>query len=92
MTPILTHIQTGTKKRELLKFVVADMYSWQHCGTGTLSYTQPRHLVIMDQWNVQQRAFGTKMFYKTNYSLENAQREFRSFFNLGRHGRVPSKH
>jgi hypothetical protein len=27
------------------------MYSWQHCGTGTLNYRQPRHLVIMDQWN-----------------------------------------
>jgi hypothetical protein len=26
------------KKRELLKCVVAAMYSWQHCGTGTLSY------------------------------------------------------
>ena len=31
------------KKRELLKCVVAAMYSWQHCGTGTLSYRQPRH-------------------------------------------------
>ena len=39
------------------------MYSWQHCGTGTLSYRQPRHLVIMDQWNGQQRAFAIKMFY-----------------------------
>jgi len=40
-----------------LKCVVAAMYSWQHCGTGTLSYRQPRHLVIMDQRNGQQRAF-----------------------------------
>jgi transposase len=32
------------------------------------------------------------MFYKNNDSLEGAQKEFRSFFNLGRHGRVPSKH
>jgi hypothetical protein len=32
-----------TQKRELLKCVVAAMYSWQHCGTGTLSYRQPRH-------------------------------------------------
>jgi len=31
------------KKRELLKCVVAAMYSWQHCGTGDLSYRQPRH-------------------------------------------------
>ena len=29
--------------RELLKCIVAAMYSWQHCGTGTLSYRQPRH-------------------------------------------------
>ena len=29
------------KKRELLKGIVAAMYSWQHCGTGTLSYRQP---------------------------------------------------
>jgi transposase len=46
----------------------------------------------MDQWNGQQRAFTKKMFYKTNYSLEGAQRGFRRFFSLGRHGRVPSKH
>jgi transposase len=32
------------------------------------------------------------MFYKTSDSLEGAQREFRRFFNLGRHGQVPSKH
>jgi len=32
-----------TKKRELLKCVVAAMYSWQHCGTGTLSYRHLRH-------------------------------------------------
>jgi hypothetical protein len=58
-------LQGDTKKRELLKCLVAAMYSWQHCGTGTLSYRQPRHLVIMDQWNGQQRAFAKKMFYKT---------------------------
>jgi hypothetical protein len=39
------------------------MYSWQHCGTGTLSYRQPHHLVIMDQWNGEQRAVAIKMFY-----------------------------
>jgi hypothetical protein len=49
-------IQGDTKKRELLKYVVAAMYSWQHYGTGTLSYRQPRHLVTMDQWSGQQRA------------------------------------
>ena len=47
----------------------------------------------MEQWNGQQRAFAIKMFYKNNDSLEGAQREFRRFFfNLGRHGQVPSKH
>ena len=46
----------------------------------------------MDQWNGQQRAFAIKMFYKNNDSLEGAHREFRRFFNLGRHGQVPSKH
>jgi len=70
------NIQGDTKKRELLKCVVAVMYSWQHCGTGTLSYRQPRHLVIMDQWNGQERAFAIKMFYKSNDSLEGAQKEF----------------
>jgi len=33
---LLKKIQGDTKKRELLKCVVAAMYSWQHCGTGTL--------------------------------------------------------
>ena len=36
-------VQCDTKKRELLKCVVAAMYCWQHCKTGTLSYRQPRH-------------------------------------------------
>jgi hypothetical protein len=53
------------------------MYSWQHCGTGTLSYRHPRHSVIMDQWNGQQCAFAIKMFYRNNYSLEGAQKKFR---------------
>ena len=46
---------------ELLKCVVADMYSWQHCGTGTLSYRQPCHAVIMEQLKGQQRAFVIKI-------------------------------
>jgi hypothetical protein len=62
----VTFIQSDTKKRELLKCVVATMYRWQHCGTGTLSYRQPRHSVIMDQWNGQRRALAIKMFYKNN--------------------------
>jgi hypothetical protein len=53
--PLMIH--TGwPKKGELLKCVVAAMYSWQHCRTGTLSYRQPRHLVSMDQWNGEHRA------------------------------------
>jgi hypothetical protein len=55
------------------------MYSWQHCGTGTLNYRQPRHSVIMDQWNGQRRAFAIKIFYKNNDSLEGAQKEFQKF-------------
>ena len=46
----------------------------------------------MEQWNGQQRAFTIKMFYKNNDSLEGVQREFQCFFNLERHGQVPSKH
>jgi len=56
---------------------VAAMYSWQHCGTGTLSYRQPCHPVIMEQWNGQQSAFAIKLFYKNNDSVVGAQREFR---------------
>ena len=73
--------------------LVAATYSWQHCGTGTLSYRQSCHPVIIEQRNGQQRTFAIKMFYKNNDSLEGAQREFQSFFfNLGRHSQVPSKH
>jgi len=38
-------IQSDTRKKKTgnLKCIVAAMYSWQHCGTGTLSYRQPRH-------------------------------------------------
>jgi hypothetical protein len=56
------YIQGNTKKRELLKCVVAAMYSWQHCKTGTLSYRQPCHLVIINQCNGQQRAVAIHFF------------------------------
>jgi hypothetical protein len=59
--PIHSYTKWTQKKRELLNCVVAAMYSWQHCGTGTLSYRQPRHLVTMDQWNGQQRAVTIKL-------------------------------
>ena len=37
--------------------------------------------------------FRHKNVLRNNDSLEGAQKEFRSFFfNLGRHGQVPSKH
>ena len=75
-------IQSDTKERELLKSVVAAMYSWQHCGTGTSSYRQPCRPVITEQWNGQQRASTIKMFYKNSDSLEGAQREFRHFFQF----------
>jgi hypothetical protein len=51
------------KKWKLLKCVVAAMYSWQHCGTWTLSYRLPRHLVTMDQWNGRQRAVAITFSY-----------------------------
>jgi hypothetical protein len=76
------------KKWELLKCVVAAIYSWQHCWTGTLSYRQPRHLVIMDQWNGQQRAVAIKKFYmfgffKSSHFLGHpyiSLKNFMSFF------------
>ena len=46
LNPEATYLKyTGwhKKKRELLKCILAAMYSWQHCGTGTMSYRQPRH-------------------------------------------------
>jgi hypothetical protein len=62
-----SQVQGDTKMWEILKCVVAAMYSWQHYGTGTLNYRQPRHLVIMDQRNGQQRAVTIKMFYKFGF-------------------------
>jgi hypothetical protein len=58
----VNHIQGVTQKRELMKCVVAAMYSWQYCGTGTLCYRQPRHLVTMDHWNGQQGAVAVHFF------------------------------
>jgi hypothetical protein len=49
-----------------------------------VSCKQSRHSVIMEEWNGRQRAFAIKMFYKTDDSLEAAQREFRRIFQLGR--------
>jgi hypothetical protein len=71
-------IQSDTKKWELLKCIVAAMYSWQHCGTGTFSYIQPRHSVIMDQWNGQKLAFAIKMFYKTMIVWKVRRRFYKS--------------
>jgi hypothetical protein len=69
-----------TQKRELLKCVVAAMYSWQHCGTGILYYRQLCHALIMDPRNLQQCAFAMKMFYKNNDSLEVVQKVFHLWF------------
>ena len=79
-------IQGDTKERELSKCVVAAMYSWEHCGTGTLSYRQTCHPVIMEQWNGQQHALAIKMFYKKMIVWKVRRESSEVFFNLGRHG------
>jgi hypothetical protein len=73
LQPPCFFIQGETKKRELLKCVIAAMYSWQHCGTGTLSYRQLHHLVIMDQWNGEQCAVAIKMFYMFGFLVATSQ-------------------
>jgi len=60
-------IQGDTKKRELLKCVVTAMYSWQHCGTGTLSYRQPRH--FNDHGSDLKRQVVMVQFLSINYFL-----------------------
>jgi hypothetical protein len=45
------------RKTELLRCVVAAMYSWQNYGRGTVSCKQSRHSVIIEEWNGRQRAF-----------------------------------
>jgi hypothetical protein len=68
--PTAWQVQGETKERELLKCVVAAMYSWQQCGTETLSYRKTRHLVIMDQWNGQQRVFAKKFCWISSIFVE----------------------
>jgi hypothetical protein len=57
------HILGDPKETWTFEMRSGSNLSWQHCGTGTLSYRQPRHLVIMDQWNGQQRSVTITMFY-----------------------------
>lgn len=50
------------------------------------------HLVIMEQWSGEQRAFAIKSYYKNNDCVVAAQRQFRIHFVIPRHGSVPSAH
>ena len=44
----------------------------------------------MERWNVQQRVTCVRSYYKAK-SVTEEQRVFRRQFNVGRHGRVPSR-
>jgi hypothetical protein len=54
----MLYIQSDTKKTETF-----EMRSGSHVQLAALRNRQPRLLVIMDQWNGQQRAVTIKMFY-----------------------------
>ena len=44
----------------------------------------------MERWNVQQCVTCVRSYYETK-SVTEVQRVFRRQFNVGRHGRVPSR-
>lgn len=44
----------------------------------------------MEHWRVQHCAFVTKVFFKCIHSSELLEHEFRQYFNVGHHGKVPS--
>jgi transposase len=45
----------------------------------------------MEQWTPEHRAFVVETFFKTGDSVTLTQRRFRVRFNVGRHGKVPSR-
>lgn len=45
----------------------------------------------MEQWSPEQRAFVIEAYFKSGDSIIATQRQFRAFFQLGRHGEVPSR-
>ena len=67
---LIFKIQGDTKERELLKCLVAACTVGSTAEQGPWATDNVAILVIMDQWNGQQRAFAIKMFYKNNDSLE----------------------
>jgi hypothetical protein len=61
----------SAKYKVTQKTVTFEMPSGNHVQLAALRNRdlelQPRHLVIMDQWNGQQRAFTIKMFYMLGF-------------------------
>jgi hypothetical protein len=45
----------------------------------------------MEQWTAERRAFVVEAFFKTGDFGTLTQRRFRVCFNVGRHGKVPSR-
>lgn len=52
------------------------------------NYVVVYHLIIMQQWYVDQHAFAIKSYYKNNDCIVHSQRQFRIHFTILRYGRV----
>jgi len=75
---------------------------WAHCsGVGrwgnSLSPSvapicSSYHLVTMQQWTGEERAFAVKAYYQNGESLVRVRRAFRTHFNVPRNRPVPSNH
>jgi hypothetical protein len=50
------------------------------------------HSVLMHRWSVEHRAFAVETFFKNNGSASVMQRVFRRHFDIGRNGKVPTRH
>ena len=59
----------------------------QSCGNNK---TQ-RHLVVMNRWSAEHRAFVVESMLKNNESVVATQRAFRQHFNIHRNDSVPAR-
>ena len=71
------------------------MGGFAHCsrvGKLPLPFCSSCHLVSIQQWTVEERAFAVKAYYQNGERLVRARPPFRTHFNVPRNRLVPSNH
>ena len=62
------------------------MYTFRAIKVSSLSYS-----MVSMAWSTEHRAFVVESYFECGDSVIDAQRQFRTHFGVGRHGRVPNR-